>query len=240
MGSENSKDITELFKEIYKIGFKDEGEKVNNIIVEFYPYTTLKNTIRKRKDSIFIRISDLLKEAPLEVLEALGILLFSKLKRKKAPKKEELLYRNFVSSKNMRKKQINIRKKRGKKIILGPKGDFYDLEESFHRVNDYYFNGELKKPILTWNKRKTKTRFGHHDRALNTIVISKTLDDCKIPTYLLDYVMYHELLHIKHDIHYINGRRSVHTKAFKNDENRFKSRKNAEQLLKKLASSNFN
>lgn len=236
MSSKYSYDITELFKHIYEGHFRGKDRHIRNILVEFYPYTTLKNTIRRRGNTIFIRISDMLTEAPKDVMKALGIILFCKLERRKPPKSEERLYRDHVNSKEIRDRVRNLRQERGKKVLAGPKGEYYDLEESFDRVNMNYFNGGLKKPRLTWNKRKTRTRFGHHDEALNTIVISRTLDDKHLPKYLLDYVMYHEALHIRHGITYENGRRSLHTRAFKMDEKKFAERERAEALLKKLSS----
>jgi hypothetical protein len=90
-------------------------------------------------------------------------------------------------------------------------------------------------PTLSWSKNRTKSRFGHHDEALDTIIISKTLDDRNIPRFLLDYIMYHEVLHMKHKTQYRNGRRRVHTKEFSEEEKRFSRRDRAEHLLKMLS-----
>jgi len=239
MKNKISDEITELFRIVWKDHFRDKESYACKIRVEFYPYTTLKNTVRKREGTIFIRISDILMDAPLDVMRALGIILLCKLERKKPPEAEVRLYRDYVNSNKMRNMIKNLRQKRGKKVLTGSKGQFYDLEESFDRVNKNYFDGELKKPNLSWNRRKTHTRFGHHDEALNTIVISRTLDDEKIPMSLLDYVMYHEALHVKHGIYYDNGRRIVHTSAFKNDEKKFEDWERAEALLKKLSGGSY-
>jgi hypothetical protein len=206
-----------------------------NIKIEFYPYTTLKNTIKIKDDRIFIRISDMLKDSPKEVMFALIILLFSKLEGKKISKDQEKIYKDYVNSKKMINRIKKRRKERVKKNLAGPKGNHYNLKDSFARVNVKYFNSELTAPTLSWSRERTRSRFGHHDEALNTIVISKTLDDRKIPRYLLDYVMFHELLHIKHEIKYKNGRRSVHSVNFKEDEKNYRHRERAEALLKKLS-----
>jgi predicted metal-dependent hydrolase len=70
-------------------------------------------------------------------------------------------------------------------------------------------------------------------------VISRTLDDKKIPKYLLDYVMYHEMLHQKHGRLYKNGKNQVHTRNFKEDERRFSGYKKAKADLKKLSGGSF-
>jgi hypothetical protein len=126
------------------------------------------------------------------------------------------------------------RQKRGMKVIVGPKGKYRNLCESFIRVNERYFKGELQTPRLSWSKRRTYRRFGHHDEALDTIVISRTLDDKNVPLFLLDFVIFHEALHIKHGTTYIGGRRRVHTKTFREEEKRFSEYEKARRMLMKL------
>src|SRR6184192_2327368 len=53
--------------------------------VEFYPYSSLTLTIRRREEVIFVRFSDLFRRAPLPVLEAAAALLLSRVYRRKAP-----------------------------------------------------------------------------------------------------------------------------------------------------------
>ncbi len=233
--SPRQNNIEKMYKNLWESHFHEKGDGILNVKVAYYPYTTLKNTIRRRGDTIFIRVSDMLVGAPLSVDLALGIILFFRLEGAHPPKSEEIIYKEYIHSREIQKRIQRIRKERGKKIIFGSKGEFYDLEESFDRVNRDYFKGKLKKPILTWSQIKTTTRFGHHDKAHNTIVISKTLDDKMVPQFLLDYVMYHEALHIKHGIHYKNGRRSMHSRAFNLDEERFKKQKEAKAMLKKIS-----
>ncbi|UCE36023.1 MAG: M48 family metallopeptidase [Thermoplasmata archaeon] len=227
-------DLTYMFGNLWDEHFKKRKESTR-IKAEFYPYTSLKSTIRRRENLVFIRISDMLKDAPLEVICALGVILFCKLERRPPPKKEAKMYKDYANSKKMQNRISKFRKIRGKKVYLGPKGEVYDLKESFDRVNRKYFKEKLKAPSLTWSLRKTKTRFGHHDDVFNTIVISRTLDNKRLPSYLLDYVMYHEMLHMKHERSYKNGRRSMHTKVFKEDEKKFHNYKKAKALLKEIS-----
>ena len=234
MTLKKSYDVNELYLRLWEKNFGGHG-KTCRIHVEFYCYTTLKNTIRRRGDTLFIRISDILKDAPEEVMVALGTLLFCKLEQRTPPKNVKRLYREYVNSKKIQNRLRTLRQTRVKKVISGSKGEYYDLKESFERVNSQYFNGGLSIPTLTWSQRKTKIRFGHHDDAMDTIVISRTLDDYKLPQYLLDYIMYHEALHIKHEISYENGRRTVHSREFRDDEKKFANRERAEALLKKIS-----
>jgi predicted metal-dependent hydrolase len=227
--------IEDLIIQIWESRYFHEDFNPRNIYFEYYPYTTLKNTIKKRKDKIIIRTSDMLKDAPKDVMWALLIILLCKLENRKLPKDQERIYKDYVNCPKMQTRIKKHRKQRVKKDLFGPKGKNYHLTDSFLRVNEKYFDSELVMPTLSWSRRHTNTRFGHHDEALNTIVISKTLDSKKLPQYLLDYIMFHELLHIKHKTQYKNGRRRVHTKGFQNDEKKYQKRDEAEALLKKLS-----
>ena len=115
------------------------------------------------------------------------------------------------------------------------RGAVYDLEDIFKRVNDSYFQGRMDKPILTWNKIATSTKFGHYVPSTDTLMISITLDAMDVPQYVLDQVMYHELLHKQLGIKMVNGRRMAHTSEFKARERNFKHYREAQAFLAKLS-----
>jgi hypothetical protein len=67
-------------------------------------------------------------------------------------------------------------------------------------------------------------------------MISSTLDQAKVPEFVVDFLMYHELLHKKHGIRWsAGGRGYAHTAAFYSDEKRFEGFERAEKWLEKLA-----
>src|SRR5262245_43575789 len=53
--------------------------------VEFYPYSSLTLTIRRREEVVYVRFSDLLRRAPLSVLEAAAALPLARVYRRCAP-----------------------------------------------------------------------------------------------------------------------------------------------------------
>ena len=116
-----------------------------------------------------------------------------------------------------------------KKIHLGIPKTKTDpiLEQSFERVNDQYFYGLIEKPNLTWANSFRK--LGSYEYGTDTIAISNLLEDDQ---EILDYVMYHEMLHKKHKFHIKNGRNYHHTKEFRKKEKEFKN----SQLLEKRLS----
>lgn len=116
-------------------------------------------------------------------------------------------------------------------------GQTYDLADSFDRVNAAYFGGSMKRPRLTWSRSPTFRKFGHYDWIGDTVMISRTLDAADVPEFVVDFVMYHELLHKAHGIRWTPGstRGYAHTAAFYRDEHRFAHYAAAEGILKKLA-----
>lgn len=223
------RDFSLLFEEVREELFHKARPK---ILVEYYPYSSVKSTIRNYQDSILVRVSDIFEEAPTRVKSALATILLCRLERLSCPPEERKVYRDYLNSPEVREAYNALRQARGMKIISGHKGRFYDLEESFLRVNSRYFDNQLPKPILTWSEKRTQHSLGHEDRAMNTVVISKSLDSENVPRYVLDYVMYHELLHIKHGSSYTKGREKVHGRAFREDEKRFARYKEVEEWLK--------
>jgi hypothetical protein len=54
--------------------------------VEFYPYSSLTLTIRRRGEEMMVRFSDLLQRAPMAVLEGAAALLLAKIYRRRTPR----------------------------------------------------------------------------------------------------------------------------------------------------------
>ena len=70
--------------------------------VEFYPYSSLVLTIRRREEVVFVRFSDLLQRAPLSVLEGAAALLLSRVYRRKAPSELTNPYLEYARSNRTR------------------------------------------------------------------------------------------------------------------------------------------
>ncbi len=113
-------------------------------------------------------------------------------------------------------------------------GAHHDLGESFYRVNNTYFNGQLKLPHLVWSNRLTRRKFGHYQEDTNTVLISRTLDQHHTPIHVVDFVMYHELLHKKLGARKNKNRRYVHTPEFKKHESEFEGYDKAKKYLNSL------
>lgn len=116
------------------------------------------------------------------------------------------------------------------------RGRVYDLEEIFDAVNRGHFSGEMSRPRLRWSSRLTFRKFGHYCFSTDEVMLSATLDSPNVERFVLEYVMYHELLHKKHGEDTSGARRVYHSREFRAEERRFPRYKEADEGLGKLSS----
>jgi len=122
-------------------------------------------------------------------------------------------------------------------VVETSAGVFHDLDSSFSRVNNTYFKNSIARPRLCWTKTFTNRRFGSYDFSSDRITISATLDQSHIPEYVVDFIVYHELLHKKLGIRWQNDRRGVHTPEFLREEKKFSRYNEANAVLDKIVKS---
>lgn len=223
----------EQIREFYAEAFRryDAKRPVPIIHVTFYPYTGINHTIRLRNGEIFVRIGDICMEMPMFSQRGLAYILVGKLLRKKIVAGADEMYNAYINSDFIQKKATESKKKRGRKVVTTSKGNVFDLDEIFDTVNARYFGNVLPKPALTWSARKTYHILGHHDPTHDQITISQSLDSDKTPRYIVEYVMFHEMLHVAHPAKKVNGRRYFHTPEFRRDEKKFAQYDQAERWI---------
>ena len=205
------------------------------ISVVFHDFAALTNTIRIRQQKIFVRISDILSAAPPDVWQALSLLLVARLFNQPPPVEALRVYRQYADRPEVQLATDQVRRQRGRKIRAATVVDqVYDLEYLFARLNRRYFRNALPKPHLSWSARPNRRILGHHDDVHDTIVISRLLNDIEIPDYLIEYVLYHEMLHLKHPARIVGGRRVYHTAEFRRDERCFDQYEEALAALERI------
>lgn len=205
------------------------------IVVEFRRFAGANSFIRLQDGLLRVQITDLLHGAPAPIQEALAWILLSKLYRKPLDKRWTDRYRRWLSRPEMRRSICLLRQIRGRKFVSGPKGQHYDLEELFAELNSRFFHGLMAMPQLGWSRRPSRTLLGHYDPSHNAIILSRILDSPEAPRLALEYVMFHEMLHLRFPVEHRNGRRCVHTPEFRKAENEFPQLKEAKKLLKQLS-----
>ena len=115
------------------------------------------------------------------------------------------------------------------------RGQHFDLQQVFERVNRTYFQSKMKAPALVWNKTLTHSKFGHYQPNTDTVMISISLDQASTPAHVIDYVMYHELLHRQMGTSSDGTRTYAHTKSFRQAEAKFPKQQQVESYLNDLS-----
>ncbi|MGA9717577.1 MAG: M48 family peptidase [Acidobacteriaceae bacterium] len=227
-----SPELQQIFQDEYRV--VRPRAPMPALHVRFRRFTTLNTTIRLREGCLHVSLSDILEGAPEPVLRAIAHILIAKLYRKPLDRRHTRRYRVFSSSESVMRQTELVRQTRGRKTILGPKGQYYDLEEVFETLNQRFFYGLMGRPLLTWSSHMARRSLGHYDAAHNTIVVSRVFDRRNTPRCAVEYLVYHEMLHLKHPVTVRAGRRCVHSRAFQEDERRFPELEAAKRYLKQL------
>jgi predicted metal-dependent hydrolase len=207
--------IQEAFQKIYPdktlnytVSIKYSGRfKAYNANVQINKYT----------NNLIFNLSKTWKPINREIKIGLIQSLLIKIFKQKASSTNIDLYNSFI--KNL---HIAIPKTKSNPILL----------DAFNRVNSIYFFNSIEQPNLKWGSASA-TKLGSYEYQTDTITISSLFKETE--QELLDYVIYHELLHKKHKFKTTkNGRSFHHTNKFKKEEKQFKSSEEIEQKLKKL------
>jgi hypothetical protein len=227
-----SAEFVSIFEEEYRV--VRPRAPMPPIQLRFRRFTSLNTTIRLREGRIHVSLSDLLEGAPETVIRAIAHILLAKLYKKPIDAAHNARYKRFASSAAVTRQTELIRYARGSKRFFGPEGRYYNLDEVFDSLNTRFFGGLLGRPELTWSEHLARRSLGHYDAAHNTIVVSRVFDRPSSPRYAIEYLLYHEMLHLKHPVRMRGLRRCVHSREFKADEAQFPQLAEAMAFIKRL------
>jgi Protein of unknown function DUF45 len=203
--------------------------------VEFYPYSSLVLTIRRREEFVLVRFSDLLRRAPLPVLQGAAALLLARVYRRRAPAPLVEPYLEYARSGRTRSRMNRMRHKRVRLRHSAGRGLHFDLEKMFEELNGKYFAGQLQRPHIGWSARSWRRQFGCYDPGPNQILLNRRLDHPRVPRCVVDYVLYHEMLHVKHPTRRSGCTLVSHSREFREEEKRFPQFERARRILDRLA-----
>lgn len=203
--------------------------------VEFYPYSSLVLTIRRREEVVYVRFSDLLRRAPLAVFEGAAALLLSRVYRRKAPAALVQPYLDYARSHRTRNRISRMRRGRVRLAPAGPLGRHFDLHKLFDELNEKYFAGLLQRPHIGWSSKSWRRQFGCYDPGPNQILLNRRMDHPRVPQCAVEYVLYHEMLHVKHPTRRSGCSLVSHSREFRAEEKRFTDFDRARCVLDYLA-----
>lgn len=231
----SSRDLPETFGRVFRrLGISAQAPSFN---IEYRPFAGLRSTIRLRGNHADVRISDVLEGAPPMVLEALAEILVAQVFRQRPSREARECYLAYVFRPGMRRRIEDSRRRRGSKRLLPPQGRWHDLSEIFQGLNRRIFRGELPHPRLGWSPKRSRTVLGHYDSAHGAIIISPVLDSPSVPRFLVEYLVFHEMLHIRFPVKRRGHRRILHSREFRQAEKEFPQYERARQRLRQFCQS---
>lgn len=186
-------------------------------------------TARWIDNAYHIRLHHMFLEANDEILEALAKYILGR--PKIAAKKINVF---------IRENEYKIRKslpspvKRNSNLVF--RGKYFNLQEIYRELNQKYFDHQVDCQITWGNRRRLKrqksVRLGSYSYHTKTIRIHPTLDRSFVPAYVVNDVVYHEMLHAFVGIQRENGRNYSHHRRFRELEKRYSHRRSAEEWIK--------
>ncbi len=121
---------------------------------------------------------------------------------------------------------IRRQERRARNFTLRTAGRHHDLQVIFDRLNGERFGGALDARI-TWGvvasrrSRRRSIKMGSYAVEDRIIRIHPALDQEFVPDYFVAWIVFHEMLHGKHEVRREHGRRRFHTPAFTAEERTF-------------------
>jgi len=118
----------------------------------------------------------------------------------------------------------------------GPKGRYFNLQERMDRLNRRHFGGDLSA-FVTWSRNAPRRSMGTWLETppsfKNVITINRVLDAPRVPAYVVDEVLHHEMLHEAIPAVKKNGRKYKHTPEFRRRERAYPDYERANEWVRR-------
>jgi hypothetical protein len=181
-------------------------------------------------DSVHLMLSEAFLDAPRSVLES-AVKLTIPYTRKRDHRR---VVRTYGTGPEFERRLYELETVGGS-FLETPRGVAYDLEQVFSAINHAHFEGKLTRPRLGWWSTTSLREFGHYVQATDLVLISSQLDSQDVPSFVVEHVVHHELLHRHLGARVEGGRRIVHSRAFRLAEKGFPRYKEADAFLESFA-----
>ena len=180
-----------------------------------------------------LRIHHSFTEAPEEVLAAVATFVESKRGSDRAREALAVIREHFTAHRATA---------RIRRLRLTPLGSVLDLRELRDDLNERYFEGRLAADIswgkaamggaLSCRRHRTSTlQLGSYSYEDKLIRVHRVLDDPKVPRYVVEAVVHHELLHADMPPEVRGGKRLFHTPEFRRRERLYRNLRRAERWI---------
>lgn len=186
----------------------------------YHDFSTLKAVMQRTGNLVTVKASKGFDVGGRDVLVGLALDLVGRSFRRKVPENAYTqAFDAFFKNAKTAELSHSLKRRFGRKRKLVAQGTHHDLNHVVLKlIQEYPLLQELPVPTIGWNAQGGARLIGFYDEATHEILISNRLDQKRVPFYVLEYVVFHELLHAKHPSKHHKTRRTVHSAAFKKDE----------------------
>ena len=169
-----------------------------------------------------LRLHELFCKAPTELLKDVIRLCFSNIDRDHARMLRSRVLDYIGANRHLAVATMSA------PIYRRPQGSIYDLEKVLKQVvRDHVPERRLKnsRPVIGWSRQATSKLMRKWIETppgeKNVILINRPLDDARVPSYYLEFNVYHEILHDLFSISRSRGRWVQHSAEFQKREKAF-------------------
>ncbi len=180
------------------------------------------------RDGIHLTITSYLEDAPPEVIDDIVRFVVDRKTGFRPVHFEEYIATDeFILSKRP------LFLEQSKRFKCASEGEFRSLSDSVQRLYDSGLLDEddLQNTYITWSKRRAVRTLGVCYAMFRVIAITPALDTLDLPEDCLDFVVYHEFLHLRVGVKI--GKRN-HNRTFREQERMFPDYKRVDRDLQKL------
>ncbi len=186
-------------------------------------------SVRSQGRAYSVRLHRIFLAADDRVVESLALFIL----KKSGKAKDTLLAFIRKNSEKIQAKRGES-KERARRLIS--EGKFFSLHHCYIKLNRLFFSGTLDCKI-TWGIRRGKpgrkrVRLGSYCPNNKVIRINPLLDRAFVPLYVLESVVYHEMVHHFIGMQNKNGRLLSHHGAFREAEQTFPLREKATMWIR--------
>jgi hypothetical protein len=218
--------------EILKESFANVGKRYgyDSVTAEFEEFKEFKVKWRRSCGWAEFEVSDYLMGAPQVVLEGMAETIFSKISRESRKSYPRKMLEWITSDDFVRNKQP-LYLMRSRNVTRTHVGEHADLEDSYKRLVSLGLAEHDDDLKITWTRQPNMKRIGYCSVLMKVIIISSLLDDPSMPSFVIDYVLYHELIHMSRGFDPFGQRHGTDFHAL---ERMYPMQKEAEEWLKRL------
>jgi predicted metal-dependent hydrolase len=204
----------------------------DKVSASFFPFKDFKASWQRTGTTADFKVTDYLECANDQIIDEFADNLFKRIRSKNKVELYNERMRDWFQSKEFLDTNRPVYLRRSRNLAYRSEGNNYDLLDAFERLKDEGLVPNIPNTYITWTRGPNRARLGYCSILMRVIAISSALDTDRLPEYVPEYVLYHELLHLR------NGLKSFgryHDKHFKEMERIHPHYREAEDWLKRVA-----